>query len=131
MNCKKCKKPVDVSETIEGFCGQCILVMGSGMRTLSKDDLKRLKSAVNEETAGLMSMEVMKQVLEEMYDRLSAGKEEVDDIITHTAIQIQRLAGLGMCREMLKFSQALGKLALDQEEEVRIKMKKLSELGER
>lgn len=130
MKCKKCSKEVPQEETIEGYCGDCVLQMGQGLKKMSKEDLRRLRDAVNEETAGLMSMETLKQLLEEMYDRLGAG-DQFDLVIEHTAIQIQRYAGLGMCREMLKFSQALGQLALEQEEEIRGKIRKLTELGER
>lgn len=130
-NCKKCAKPVDEHETIEGYCGECILAMGSGLKKLSKEDLRRLKDAVNNETAGLMSTEALKQLLEEMYDLLSQGGVAFDEVIEQTAIRIQRLAGLGMGREMLKFTEALGALALEQENEIREKMRRLTALGEK
>jgi hypothetical protein len=104
--------------------------MGSGLKTLTKADVRRLKAAVNEETAGLMSLEAVKQLLEEMYDALKLGGVSFDLVLEQTAIRILRLAGLGMAREMLKFTQALSGLALEQEEEIRQKMRKLTELGE-
>jgi hypothetical protein len=129
VNCKKCGKAVEQSETIEGFCGTCILSMGAGLKKLSKQDLRNLKEAVLEETAGLMSMETLKSVLEEMYDAMSTGAIAFDDAIEQTALRIQRLAGLGMGREMLKFTEALGALAVSQEEEIRQKMRRLTDLG--
>jgi hypothetical protein len=129
VNCKKCGKPVDQSETIEGFCGDCILAMGSGLKKLSREDLRKLKAAVNEETAGLMSMEALKGLLEEMYDSLNTPGVTFDVVIEHTAVRIQRLAGLGMGREMLKFTEALGALAASQEEEIRQKMRRLTDIG--
>lgn len=130
-NCKKCQRPVPKEETIEGYCSECILTMGSGLKKLSKDDLKNLKAAVNQETAGLVSMEALKQLLEEMYDTMHEGNIAFDAAIEQTAVRILRLAGLGMAREMLKFSQALGTLALEQEEEIRQKMRRLVELDEK
>lgn len=80
MNCKKCGKPVPQNETIEGYCGECILTMGAGLKKMSKEDLKRLKAAVNEETAGLMSMEALRGLLEEMYDAMSTGGLVFDEV---------------------------------------------------
>lgn len=129
MNCKKCAKLVAPNETIEGYCGDCILTMGAGLKKMTKEDLRRLKAAVNEETAGLISMEALKSLLEEMYDSLSTGGLVFDEVIEQTAIRIQRLAGLGMGREMLKFTEALASLAVTQEEEIRQRMRRLSDLG--
>lgn len=129
-NCKKCSRPVPEEETIEGYCSECILSMGSGLKKLSQEDLRKLKAAVNQETAGLISMETIKQLLEEMYDTMQGGQIAFDVAIEQTAVRILRAAGLGMAREMLKFSQALGTLALEQEEEIRQKMRRLIELDE-
>lgn len=131
MNCKKCEKEIPPNETIEGYCGDCILKMGSGLKKLSKEDLRKLKQAVNDETAGLMSMDMLKQILEEAYEHHMKGELGFDEVIEQTAIKIQRYAGLGMCREMLKVTQALGQLAIEQEEEIRTRMRKLTALGER
>lgn len=108
----------------------CVSEMGSSLKPLSKEDLAKLREAVEAEVAGLVSMEVLKGVLEEMYDRLGGG-EAFDDVVEGTAIQIQRLYGIGHGREMLKFTEALGNLALEQEEEIRKRIRKLANLGER
>lgn len=108
----------------------CLVNAVSNLKPLTASDKRRLKAEVEAETAGLMSTEALKGLLEEAYDRLSQG-EIFDLVIDDTANQIQRLAGLGAAREMLKFTQALGGLALEQEEEIRRKIRKLAALGNR
>jgi hypothetical protein len=130
MKCSKCRGAISADDSISGYCTECIQTMGSGLRKLSKEDLRRLRAEVEIETAGLMSMEALKQMLEDMYDRMTSG-EGFDEAIEETAIQIQRYAGLGMAKEMLKVTQALGNMALEQEEEIRKKMRKLVTLGEK
>lgn len=130
MKCSKCRGAISAEDSIGGYCTGCIQTMGSGLKKLSKDDLRRLREEVEIETSGLMSMEALRQMLEDMYDRLSSG-EGFDEVIEETAIQIQRYAGLGMAKEMLKVTQALGSLALEQEEEIRKKMRKLISIGEK
>lgn len=110
---------------------QCVVDIGSDLaaKPLSKEDVERLRNTVEAETAGLLSTELLKGILEEMYDRL-LGAEHFDDVIDHAALQIQRLAGLGMAREMLKVTDALSSLASEQEEEIRRRIRKLSALGQ-
>ena len=128
MKCSKCGLRIDRNNSEGGFCMSCIMKMASNLRTLSATDKRRLKAEVEAETSGLMSMEVLKGLLEEAYDRLAKG-EGYDLVIDDTANQIQRLAGLGAAREMLKVTQALGSLALEQEEELRRKIRKLAHFG--
>lgn len=128
MNCKKCGDPTqDATE----LCGPCTFKLGEGMnRKFTKDELRLLRIMVNEETAGLMSMEILKAHLREMHERVNRG-EDYDGVVDETALRIQILAGTGMCREMLKVTQALQNMALEQEEEIRSKIRKLTDLGEK
>lgn len=128
LKCSKCGVRVDRDNSEGGFCMDCIVSMSSNLRSLSSADKRRLKAEVEAETSGLMSMEVLKGLLEDAYERLSKG-DGFDLVIDDTANQIQRLAGLGAAREMLKFTQALGGLAVEQEEEIRRKIRKLAALG--
>lgn len=128
MNCKKCGEPTkDATE----LCGPCTFKLGAGMnRKFTKDELRLLRIMVNEETAGLMSMEILKAHLEEMSDRLKQG-EDFEVVVDETALRIQILAGTGMCREMLKVTEALQKLGLEHEEEIRAKMRRLTSLDDK
>lgn len=128
MNCKKCGEPTkDATE----MCGPCTFKIGEGMsRKFTKDELRLLKIMVNEETAGLMSMEILKAHLEEMHERLVKG-DNFEGVIEETALRIQILAGTGMCREVLKITEALQKLGLEQEEEIREKMRRLTSLDDK
>lgn len=127
MTCKECGEPVEYKNAIEGLCVPCV-TKGGHVTRLTPEDLKRLRRAVEAETAGLLSQELLLEILERMYDRLAKG-EPFDATIKETAIELQRLAGLGMCGEMLKITTALGNMATEQEEEIRRKMRVLSGLG--
>lgn len=132
LTCTKCKKEIDRSNSEGGYCMECVLSMGADMasKRLSKEDLKRLKAAVEAEIAGLMSTEMLKGILEDMYVAIEDGNPFAE-AVDSAAVQVQRLAGLGMAREMLKVTQALGSMALEQEEEIRSRIRRLSALGEK
>lgn len=104
------------------------ITAGGRLKQLSAADKLALKSAVETETAGLFSPDVLKDVLEQGYDRLNKG-EAFDQVLEETAMEIQRLGGIGMCREMLRVTDALGELARGQEEEIRRKVRALTRPG--
>lgn len=112
--------------SIEGYCTDCLFKIAERRRDLSPQDAKRLRSAVEAETAGLIPLGLLEETLEGIHDRLLEGN--FDQALREGAIEILRLAGLGMCREMLKFTEALSGFAQEQEEEIRRKVKALSQL---
>lgn len=130
--CKKCAKPFGAQDLLEGVCVDCIFEMGSGLKTLSKTDLEALrreKAAVEAETAGLfLSAGLLRGVLDDMLDGVEGGDDR-EACVTRAANDIQRLGGIGMCREMIRMSEALGDFARGMEEEARRRMGALSKLG--
>lgn len=94
---------------------------------MSDKQRRDLKATIEQETSGLFPSETLRAVIEQGYDRLASG-EDFDLVIEDTANEIQRLGGLGMCREMLRVTEALGDMAREQEEEVRKKVRALSKL---
>ena len=95
---------------------------------MSDRQRRELKATIEQETAGLFPSEALRGVIERGYDRLASG-EDFDLVIEDTANEVQRLGGLGMCREMLRVTEALGDMAREQEEEVRKKIRSLSRLS--
>jgi hypothetical protein len=95
---------------------------------MSEKQRRQIKTSLEQETSGLFPPETLRALIEQGYDRLASG-EDFDAVIEDTANEIQRLGGLGMCREMLRIAEALGDLAREQEEEIQRKVRVLSKLG--
>lgn len=125
MPCKKCRKDPDEG-LLEGLCSDCIFEMGSNLKQLSKEDLKRARAAVEAETTGLFSPEILGGILENLLESVENG-EDREMALVHAANEIQRLGGLGMCREMLRISEAIERMAYDIQEETRRKIRILSQ----
>lgn len=135
MKCAKCQCLVADGKDLFGYCQACIFAMGESQKHLTREDRNRLKAYVDQETAGLIPAEALKLILEEAYDKLSKATDPFDIVIDDTANEIQRLAGLGMCRHILqviegleKASSSLGDLAREQSEEIKRKVRVLSNL---
>lgn len=131
MKCTSCGEPIQFDKSIEGVCIPCILKQGEALRPagpMSDRQRRELKATIEQETAGLFPSEALRGVIERGYDRLASG-EDFDLVIEDTANEVQRLGGLGMCREMLRVTEALGDMAREQEEEVRKKIRSLSRLS--
>ncbi len=131
MKCKFCGKPADGRDQIDGVCIRCVASAGAALREskpLTKQQLLELRAAIEQETAGLFPKSTLRALLEGCFKRVTDG-EDAAAVAEDTASEIMRLGGLGMCREMLKVTDALGQLARDQEEEVRTKVRALSRMG--
>ncbi len=101
-----------------------------------------MKREVELETAGLFPPETLRAVIRGFADAVEAGNVDRDLLEEKMANEIQRLGGLGMCREMNKHSDALREVAskvkegIDElvvklEEEIRRKVRILSDLPRR
>jgi len=131
VKCKKCgAEPPD--GLIEGICADCIFKAADKLRTLSKADIeyiKREKATIEAETSGLfLAPGLLKGVLEDLLDSVEDG-EDRDVSVMKAQNEIQRLGGIGMCREMIKMSEALVKFSLSVEEDARRRLGVLSKLG--
>lgn len=130
-NCKRCKKPFQVSELLEGFCEGCIYLMAEQQTraagSLSKEAISKAKESIEGETAGLFSPGMLDVILDELIDHIESGTDVVL-ATTKAKNDIQALGGIGACREMLKMAETLGQLAHQMEEEGRRKLSVLMKL---
>jgi len=125
VKCGFCGTEVDPAKAFGGACHACV-TKGERIGHLTDEQKKNLRRAVEAETSGLFSPDLLHDVLEGMYDKIMEGSEPFDSVIRDTANEIQRLGGLGMCREMLRIASALGELERDISEEIRRKARVLS-----
>jgi len=132
MKCSKCGSPVTRDKGFEiggsWFCAGCFVAKAQEARHFSKDDVARLKRAHLEETAGPIPRTFLLQILESGYDRISRGEEPFDQILQDMTNEIERAAGLFISREILQVIEACQHVFLEQEEEIRQRMRKLSGL---
>lgn len=136
MKCRQCSAEVDRQESFEiengGFlCASCFVDRAQKRKALSGEDRRRLKAAVKEEMASLLPRDVLRGLIEEGYERLLKGEGEFDDEVGRLTNEIERLAGLAMCKEMLQVIRTIGDAFGEQEEEIRGKMRRLAELARR
>lgn len=136
--CKECKSE---GELLEGICIDCIFKLADPKAQVSKEDLRRVREEVEKETAGLLPPNILRSLLSDLIDPgVDDGPRE--RLLEHASNEIQRLAGLGMCREMMRLadgfrtmadqvSLGLQETAQSIEEDVRRKVRILSALPRR
>lgn len=127
MRCKECQEEVDPSKAIAGLCDQCFFAKVGTIQNVPKERYRELKSAIESEAAGILPWPGLKMILEAFYDQVARGGA-FDQAIEENGLAIQRLAALGACREILRFSDALGEFAKTMEEDIRARMKKMADL---
>lgn len=129
MRCRECQTEISHDKAIAGLCDTCFFAKVGTIRSIPKERYREAKSAIEAEAAGLLPWAGLRAILEAFYDAVAAGAQ-LDRAIEEHGLMIQRLAAFGACREMLKFSDALGEFARTCENEVREKMEKLAKSGE-
>lgn len=133
--CRECRVDADL---IEGICIDCIYRLADRGSKISKEDIQKIRDEVQKETAGLIPHNILRSILEAALAAQDAGSPE-EEIVEEAANEIQRLGGLGMCREMAKIAEGfrsmsadvtrgLEETALSIDEEVRRKVRILSNL---
>lgn len=127
MKCKKCDLPYPDSELLEGFCQECIFTMAGTGRQVTHEQIHKVKELVEAETAGLFPGGLLMDVLDDLADRLTDG-EDREDCIIRASNEIQRMGGLGICREMRKMAETMEQLSQQMYEEIQKKVRVLSNL---
>jgi len=131
MQCSKCGTAITIENSFEvsskRLCLQCFLALAQSAKPLTGDERKRLKKAVQEELAGLLPREALREAIEDGYASILKG-EDFDENVSRLVNQIERIAGLGMCNEILLVIMALKKTLEEQEDEIRSKIRRLGEL---
>ena len=129
MRCRDCQAEVEHEKAIAGLCDACFFAKVGTIRSIPKERYREAKSAIESEAAGLLPWTGLRTILEGFYDAV-AGGAQLDRAIEEHGLMIQRLAALGACREMLRFSDALAELAQTWENDVRERIGKLAKIGE-
>lgn len=139
-----CRECALEAELIEGVCVECIFRMADQGSKISKEDLRRVRDEVEKETSGLIPPNILRSILKGAVDRIETNHRtgrlgQDEDILDHAVNEIQRLGGLGMCREMMRMAESFRSMAhevgrgLEEtaqtvEDEVRRKVRILSSL---
>ena len=136
MKCAQCSKEGSREETFEieggrSLCASCFVERAQKKRSLTGEDRKRLKAAVKEEMASVLPREALHQLIEEGYERLLKGDGDFEEEVGRLTNEIERMAGLAMCKEMLEVIRSIGDVFGEQEEEIRRKMRRLADLTRR
>jgi pantoate kinase len=136
MKCRSCSAEVDRKESFEiegggSLCASCFIARAQTQRALTGEDRRRLKAAVKEEMGSVLPRETLRQLIEEGYERLLKGEGDFDDEVGRLANEIERIAGLAMCKEMLDVIRTVGDTFSEHEEEIRSKMRRLANVSRR
>jgi hypothetical protein len=113
------------------MCSPCFIAKAQKRKRISPQDIERVKKAyldVKAETYGLLPRGVLLEIIETGYDRLVKGEGKFDEEVEYLVNEIERLAGLSICKEMLKVLDAMDGVFGEQREEIRRKLKKLASL---
>lgn len=138
--CSQCGRDVAIQESFDlgtgkRLCPDCFIARAQSRRSVSGEDLRRLRKAVKEELAGLLPRDALRDMVSEGYRRILTRQGELDDVAGWLVNEIERMAGLALCRRQLEILQAL-RDAIDhgleeQEADVRDQIKRLADLGTR
>jgi len=132
MQCSKCGAAIEDGKSFDSLSGKrlclnCFLELAMSQKSLTGDQRKRLKKAVQDEMAGVLPREALIEAVEDGYAEILKGKD-FDEEVHRLVNRIEQLAGLSMCQEVLLVISALQKTLSEQEEEIRSKVKRLGEL---
>jgi len=132
LTCSECGAPVVRGKSFEiggkFFCPDCFITRAQENRKLDPLDKERLKHSLLEEEARILPREMLLSILEDGYDRAVRGKGSYDEELGHVADEVDRLACLFVSRQILSVLEALQGVLLEQEEEIRRKIRKLASL---
>jgi len=110
------------------LCSTCFINRAEENRKLDPKDRERLKKALLEEEARVLPRGMLLEILESGYDRVNQRGGSYDEELEHIADEVDRLACLFVSRQILSVLEALQSVFLEQEEEIRRKIRKLASL---
>jgi len=132
LTCTECGAPVTRGKSFEidgkFLCSTCFINCAGENRKLDPKDRERLKKALLEEEARVLPRGMLLEILESGYDRISQRGGSYDEALEQTADEVDRLACLFVSRQILSVLEALQSALLEQEEEIRRKIRKLASL---
>jgi hypothetical protein len=140
MKCRECgEEPPEGLIPGARICGTCVFALTRKPKSITRSDLERVKREVELETAGLFPPETLLALVRGFAAAVAAGEVDREDLDRQMCNELQRLGGLGMCREMNKFAgtlrdvaakvtEGVDELVVKVEEEIRRKVRILSDL---
>lgn len=133
MNCAQCTNPVEREDSFETgrgrLCGHCFTEYAFEHYTPIKgEDLKRIRAMLEADTAGLLPQSILLGLIEEGYERIFSKGSKFDEEVQRLATNLQKLAGLAVCKNTMSVLEALEKLASEQKREVQDMMRRLTAL---
>lgn len=131
MACATCGKDVTERDSFEHgkgrLCAGCFMDAAQAIRTLTPDQRDRLKKMVKEEMAGVLPRAIVRQHVEDCLAAVLKGHDE-DEAINRAVNEIERTAGLAMLQHMLDSIGSVRKAFEGEEDEIRQKIRKVSQL---
>ncbi len=138
LSCSECADPIASRNDgfeLDGvfFCGKCFTTRAQKRRSITGDDLKRLRRVVKEELAGLLPSDALRELIEDGYRRILLKKEDVDLVTGSIVHHIERMAGLALCERMTEMMREMRKVLVQgfetEEADMRELRRRLSELN--
>lgn len=131
MQCAKCGNEIDPSQAFDvgpkKYCTACFMEMAQSIKPMSSDERQRLKKLVQQEMAGVLPREALREAIEDGWGSILKGAD-FDDEVNRLLNRIDQQAGLHMCQEVLTVILTLQKTLREQEAELREKIRRLADL---
>lgn len=133
MKCAQCTSEVEREDSFETgkgrLCGKCFTDYAFEHYTPIKgEDLKRIRAMLEAETQGLLPQPLLLAMIEEGYERIFSREAKFDDEVRRLATNLQKLAGLAVCKNTMTVLEALENLVVEQKREVQETMRRLTAL---
>ena len=135
--CSACSNRLDSAEGVElwgaWFCSKCFVGQSSDFgRELKPEEVARLRR-LGRELSGFLPPDLLEMILTGFYKRASGSKKAPDKQELHRAVgELQRLTATACFRQILSllktWEEMFGKFVTEQENEIREKVRRLTEL---
>lgn len=130
--CAKCGEPVLNQQGFEiggvWYCSICFVEKAQNRKGLSKDQLNQLRKEVNNELFGLLPRDALRNLIEDAFSKSLEKDIDSDAVIMALVNDIERMAGLALCRELLGIVKSMEHEMGLQRTEVENKIRRISQL---
>ncbi len=135
-SCSACGASLDPREGVDlwgsWFCSKCFVSQASDYgRDLKPEELARLRR-LGHELAGFLPPEILEMILTGFYKRASKSKKAPDKMeVSRAVAELQRITASACFRQILNllktWEDTFGKFVQEQEEDIRDKVRRLSD----
>jgi hypothetical protein len=130
--CSKCGNPIVDKRGFEmegvWYCSECFVEKAQSRKTISKKDLERVRKAAKEEFGGLLPRQALRDLVQEAFENSLKREMDTEAVLSTLVNDIERMAGLSLCRELLVVIKSMENELGNQHNEIEQKIRRISQI---